>query len=212
MSQNLTKKQKRLINEIEQICQALRLDFGNAGNYGADERTTQLELIKRQIVLGEVVRAYTLVDENLNVAMCHFFFGKQRSFIRLWRTKRFRVFNHHIIEELPLLPKLRLVKALRSVDSRITQDIERLNALRNGLAHAFFPENLRKTKPEWKGKDIFSLDGIQAFTEDIRKIYEYFWEDEKYSDRQTTGNKRLNSAKFSRFVTLAADFCVILSF
>jgi hypothetical protein len=42
--------------------------------------------------------------------------------------------------------KLRLVKAI----------IEPLNAVRNGLTHAFFPENLRSSKPIWNGKDIFT--------------------------------------------------------
>ena len=53
-------------------------------------------------------------------------------------------------------------------------DIERLNALRNGLAHAFFPENLKKSKPEWKGKKIFSLEGLRFFLDDMAKLDGYF--------------------------------------
>jgi hypothetical protein len=50
------------------------------------------------------------------------------------------------------MAKLRFVKSLSKVPKAVASDIERLNALRNGLAHAFFPENLKKSKPEWNGK------------------------------------------------------------
>ena len=174
MAGRLTAKQTRLVREMEKICELVHLDFWNAAKYDADGRTAGLEMTKRRIVLGEVVHAYTMVDELLSVAMCHFFFGRTTSFIKLWRTKKFRIFNRHIIEELSLLPKLRLVRAARPVPSGTARDIERLNALRNGLAHALFPENLGKTKPEWKGKDIWSLEGLSAFVEDVQRIYDYF--------------------------------------
>lgn len=54
------------------------------------------------------------------------------------------------------------------------EDINRLNTLRNAIAHAFFPENLRSSKPTWKGKDIFSIEGLRQFSEDIAKIDDYF--------------------------------------
>jgi hypothetical protein len=160
MPGRLTKKQKALITELHEISALLHLDFYTADQYPTEGRTTLLELAKRQIVLGEVVRAFTMVDELLNTAMCHYFFGKQKSSIQLWKTKKFQIFNHHILEELHPLQKLRLVKAVGQVPAGISQDLERLCALRNGLAHTFFPENLRKSRPQWKGKDIFSLARI----------------------------------------------------
>ena len=69
---------------------------------------------------------------------------------------------------------LRLVKALRPIPKAISKDIDSLNALRNGLAHAFFPENLRKSKPTWKGKNIYSLDGAKLFMDDMRKVSDFF--------------------------------------
>jgi hypothetical protein len=39
---------------------------------------------------------------------------------------------------------------LAKMPKGVVGDIERLNALRNGLAHAFFPENLKRSEPEWK--------------------------------------------------------------
>jgi len=52
--------------------------------------------------------------------------------------------------------------------------------LRNGIAHTFFPENLRSSKPNWKGKDVFKFEGIKLLSEDISKIYAVFYRDEEW--------------------------------
>jgi hypothetical protein len=46
--------------------------------------------------------------------------------------------------------------------------------LRNALAHAFFPENLRKAKPTWRGKNIFFSEGSELFMSDMHKIADFF--------------------------------------
>jgi hypothetical protein len=75
------------------------------------------------------------------------------------------------------MQKLRFVKAIKHIPKAIVSDIERLNALRNGLAHALFPENLKKSKPVYKGKNIFSLEGIKQLQEDMDHLRDYFhWE------------------------------------
>jgi hypothetical protein len=130
--------------------------------------------MKNQIVRSQVIWDYTYVDELLGAAICHYFFGKKRGFIKLWKTKRFKNFNHYILEVLSLTEKLRLVKAIHKVPKSVAADIEALNALRNGLAHAFFPENLRSSKPIYKGKDIFSREGLERFIEDMGKVSTFF--------------------------------------
>lgn len=62
---------------------------------------------------------YVLVDEYLNGELCDHFFGRKRSYIALWKTKKFQLFNHHILEELSLMQKLRYVKSLRKVPKRL---------------------------------------------------------------------------------------------
>jgi hypothetical protein len=66
------------------------------------------------------------------------------------------------------------VKSFANIPKKIVTDIERLNSIRNGLAHSFFPENLRTSKPQWKGKNIFSLDGVKAFSVDMQQIKDLF--------------------------------------
>jgi hypothetical protein len=135
--------------------------------------TTRLRLAKDQLVRSQVVMSYALIDELLGSSIARYVFGSRRSFPQLWRTKRFRLFNYHILEELSLLKKLRLVKAIAPMPTRVVRDIERLNSLRNALAHAFFPENLKSAKPEWKGRNILTLPAIEEFSNDMQSIFDY---------------------------------------
>jgi len=156
-----------------------RLGIGTSGRnqIGISDsfrRNQHLQRIKRHLIIGEVIRRYTLIDEFLTNRMCRHFFGKKRSFPQLWKTERFRTFNHYIVEELSLLAKLRLVKTVSDVPKRIAAEIVRVNALRNGLAHAFFPENLKKSPPLWKGQSIFTPEGLQRFSEDLEAVNEHF--------------------------------------
>lgn len=170
----LTLKQRRLLGELDQIASLLRLDYAQIKEYKPEERTFRLELMRRQLVVSEVVVQYTLIDEHLNIQLCDYFFGRSRSYINLWKTKKFRNFNYHVLEALSLMEKLRFVKAITRLPRFVSADIERLNALRNGLAHAFFPENLRTTKPVYKGKGIFTLEGVRMFVDDMAKLVSYF--------------------------------------
>jgi hypothetical protein len=170
----LTPKQKQIIEELDQISALLSLDYQKALEYDRGGRTYYLKAARDKIVRGQVITWYTLMDEFLNMELCHYYFGRNSSFIGLWKTKRFQLFNHHILEELHLMQKLRHVKSIRKIPKGILETIERLNALRNGLAHAFFPENLRKTQPKWKGKDIFSLSGLEALQSDFDAVFKFF--------------------------------------
>jgi hypothetical protein len=85
-----------------------------------------------------------------------------------------------VIEKLSLLEKLRFVKAFSLISKSNSHIIEQLNILRNGLAHSFFPENLRTSKPLWKGGNIFSIDGLNSLRDDMVKVFEQFIEDEDW--------------------------------
>jgi hypothetical protein len=170
----LTALQRKIMAELEEIAELARLDYSNILDYDPEERTARLRLMKNQIVRSQIIADYTFVDELLGSAICHYFFGKKRGFIKLWKTKKFRNFNYYILEVLSLSEKLRLVKSITKVPKGVAADIEALNALRNGLAHAFFPENLRSAKPVYKGKDIFSSEGLRRFIEDMSEVSDFF--------------------------------------
>ena len=170
----LTDKQRRLVRELDEIASLLRLNYREIRTYEKESWTPRLKRVRDHFIRGEVILEYTLVDEFLNNILCHHFFGRKISFIRLWKTKKFRNFNYYVLEKLYLLEKLAYVKAFVNIPRGIVEDINRLNTLRNAVAHAFFPENLRSSKPTWKGKDIFSIEGLGQFNEDMAAIDDYF--------------------------------------
>ena len=137
----LTPKQVSLQNEIGEIIALLQLDYQNIQKRNPSTRTVHLQIIKDHLIRGQIIMYYTLVDELLNERICRYYFGGKSDFIRLWKTKRFQLFNYHVLEELSLMQKLRFVRSIKPVPRRIVGEIERLNALRNGIAHALFPEN-----------------------------------------------------------------------
>jgi len=174
VGEKLTKKQQELFGEIGEIASLLVIDYQNISRIKKSERTIHLEIIKNQMIRGQIIMYYTLVDDLLSDRIRRYYFGEKSDSIKLRESKRFQLFNHHVIEELSLLKKLSFVRAIMDVPKSITTEIERLNALRNGIVHAFFPENLKRYKPLWKGKNIFTFDGIKSMVEDMEKVFEFF--------------------------------------
>lgn len=170
----LTKKQKRLMTELHKLYDLLSIDFYDIKAYPKKQRTVRLEMMKRAAARQEVVTSYTHVDEYLASELCVHFFGSKKSFPALWKTKRFKLFNAHFLEEMSLMPKLRYVKSLKRVPKTVAADIDRLNALRNAVAHSFFPENVKKSRAEWKGKSIFTFEGIERFIQDMVAVDGFF--------------------------------------
>jgi hypothetical protein len=128
---------------------------------------------KRNLIISAILREYLLMDEHLNNEMCSEFFPR-RTYAALWKTKRFRAFNHNILDRLPVLQKLEFVRARISLPNEFYERIRALNSLRNAVAHSFFPEN-RKVKPRWKGCDIFVLEGYTQFFNDIFEVSQFFY-------------------------------------
>lgn len=114
-AKQLTGHQIQLKNELREIGSLLQIDYDNIAEYDPEERTPRLKLMMNQLIRSEVIVKYVLIDEELSVAICHYFFGKKRGFIRLWRAKKFRNFNYYVIEVLSLNEKFRLVKAIARV-------------------------------------------------------------------------------------------------
>jgi hypothetical protein len=42
------------------------------------------------------------------------------------------------------------------------------------MAHALFPENLHRSQPRYRGRDIFSLEGVRILHEDMGEVRDYF--------------------------------------
>ena len=184
MPSRLTKKQRRLRKELDAIAETIGMDYWNILDREPAARTPVLEVIKREFIRGEIVTQYTLIDDMMATKICQYFFPGH-GMIYLWKTKRFRRFNYYVLERLYLLQKLAFLKDVYQVPRNVASTIEEINNLRNAMAHAFFPENLRAyqmkgrstpRKPitvRYKGEDVFAQAGIERFQEDCSQVFNF---------------------------------------
>jgi len=168
----LTKNQKKLIEDIKELQQILNLDYQVIIDGDKEGISPNLELARDHIIRGAIIMDYTFIDELLNERLSKYYFG-QTSFIKLWRTKKFKNFNYYVLERLSLRYKLEHVQSISKIPSNISKIITDINVIRNALAHSFFPENRRK-KPLYKQKDIYSMEGFKFFIKDVQKVFDYF--------------------------------------
>jgi hypothetical protein len=183
-AKQLTKRQRALVLELAAIMRRLNYDYRDVTDLDSEVRTAVLQSLIREIVRGQVVHQYTLVDEYLGLKVCEYLF--HGSPIRLWRTKSFERFNYFILEKMSLLEKLAFVRDVYNVPKSIVEKIESLNAIRNAVAHAFYPENLRayrrKGKPArvtpisvtYKGSDLFRLQGLDRLLDETIVLFDFF--------------------------------------
>jgi hypothetical protein len=177
----LTPKQRRLRKEIDEIASSISMDHWAIEGYEPDVRSFRLRIMMDKLVRGEVIFKYTLVDEYLTCVICDYYFhrpDKSVSYQKLWKTKRFRVFVHYIMDELFLLKKLDIVHAIRAVPKDVRSAITRINDARNALAHSFFPQNRRRymaaKRVLYEGLNLFTKDGMNRFQADFDVVTQYF--------------------------------------
>lgn len=184
MADSLTAKQRKLLIELGEIAKIVRVDYWNILDRERESRTPVLEVMKRELIRGEIVGQYTLIDDILATELCRYFLpGKNQ--IAQWKTKRYRRFNYFVIEKLYLTQKLAFLKDVYVVPKGIASTIEAVNTLRNAMAHAFFPENLRayhmKGRPapgkpvsvRYRGEDMFTATGAKKFVEDCTNVIHF---------------------------------------
>lgn len=177
----LTKHQRRSLAEIKEIAAIAKLDYPEIETYDPEARTAILGLMKDHIVRSDVISSYTLIDEFLIDVICNYYFKRKgQTYRQRWRTKRFRIFVHYIMDETYLLKKLAVVNAIRSVPKDVRAAVGRINDVRNDLAHSFFPQNRRRyyasgKKVTYDGIPLFSKDGLSRFQGDYDLAYKYLW-------------------------------------
>jgi hypothetical protein len=172
----LTTRQKTKVKELHEIAELIAVDFWNVENVRDDnsKKNLLLHLTKDKLIRSDIVYSYVLLDELLCELIARYFFDPRKTSFQLWKTdERFKMFNYHVLEGMSLLRKLALVKEYHDIPKPIEEIIVLTNMVRNAVAHSLFPMNKRdfkKTrKVTYKGKDIFTLEGLRRFNEDINK-------------------------------------------
>jgi hypothetical protein len=82
-----------------------------------------------------------------------------------------------MLDEMYLLKKMQMAHAIRPLPKDVRATIEKANAIRNAMAHSFFPENrkehMKVGKVLYAGKDIRTADGLRQFKDDCHDAYDY---------------------------------------
>jgi len=164
----LTRRQRALFGEAEAIASLANFDFHLIEDKDIDA-TLGLQIAIHKMATGEVVIRYTLLDEILADLIARYFF-QSADFPKLWRTKKFSTFVHHVLDEMYLLKKMDVVHAIKPLPSNVRKAIRKINAVRNAFAHSLFPENRkehRKNKKVLYGdNDIRTHEGLKNFLVD----------------------------------------------
>ena len=163
----LTRAQTRLVAEIEEVASDLGLDYRSLLEQwaGSEYLTTLLGLARRELIAAAIVHEYTYIDELLGSIIARYFMGTLGG-VRAWRSKRFQRFNYFVLEKLYVVQKLALVRDIRALPRESVRYVEKINDLRNAVAHSFFPENLRGERTRYKGLDVFTVEGFRRLRED----------------------------------------------
>jgi len=174
----LTKRQQALLKEAEAIARLTKLDLHLIDE--DPDPTLALTIAIQKMVIAEVVIRYTFLDEILADLIAKYYFKQVKTridFVKLWRSKQFSTFVHHILDEMYLLKKMELVHAIEPLPSNVIKTIRKINAVRNAFAHSLFPENRkehRKTKKVLYGdRDIRTQEGLKKFLEDWQPTFNY---------------------------------------
>jgi hypothetical protein len=174
----LARAEKRLYKTAEELGEIAGVNFWNADDWEKDSRIPLLQLAIRQIVIGAVVTEYTLIDDTLATVLCRYYLKQpgKRKYIR-WRTKKFRVFVQYVLDEMYLLKKMEAIHAYEPLPRELREILRKLNAIRNALAHSFFPENRKEYRKDrkvlWDGKRIETAEGLQSLRNDCHRAFVY---------------------------------------
>lgn len=176
---SFTRLEHRLKNEAEAIGRLAQVNFWDAEEWErGQERQARLRVVIHTMVVGAVVKQYTLFDEILSDTILKYYFKAKgtKRFI-LWRQKSFRTFVHFMLDEMYLLKKMEIVNAVKPLPKEVRETLRKVNAIRNSLAHSFFPENRKEHKRAgavlYDGKDIRTSEGLEKFLSDCHEAWVY---------------------------------------
>ena len=161
--QSMMTRNKHLIKEIKAIQKLLGLT-----TEGADPNT--LASIKEQYIRGEIIMTHTLIDQFFDEIIRKYFFRKK---VTLSRERKF-AFQVDVLGKISFLNKLRFVKRITKMPRELCSDIEKLNELRNAIAHTFATRIKSKNISSF-GKNAFTFAGLKLFLIKRKRIWHFLF-------------------------------------
>lgn len=163
---------KRGIAKVEKLSEIANIYATGLDQLHPKVRAVALLITVQRIVVAHIVARYTAMDNLLNEIIIFYFFG-QKAVRRKQgdqRSKKLRIFRHHVLDETYLLKKMQIIHEIQPVPAKISEHIRKLNAIRNAVTHSSNPEyrkEYRKTKKvAYSKRDIFTPQGLSLFETD----------------------------------------------
>jgi hypothetical protein len=172
----LTKYQARVLREYEHILEAIGLNPDRVFDLAEGDTEAVVPVLKSmtdQAVRSDVIFEYTFIDMELDSVLIRHFFGTGKKLQAAKKTKRYKTLNL-MLQNTYLMQKLTIVRSFKDVPKSIVSKVAAINDLRNGLAHTFFVRELKPAKRTYKGHNIFTRKGLEAFREDVQEIRYFF--------------------------------------
>jgi hypothetical protein len=156
---------------------------------------TNLEGQKRRLIRMMILEDYLQIDSKMSILVTDFLFHhcqkEYEDMLKVTTSKEYLVFTDKLLKEMPFLRKVAVIKGFLSVPSDIVSGLNKINDLRNAIAHALIPESLGEERVLYKGELIFSLKGAKLFNKDTTKIMTYL---QKHFTQAFENNKKLSKA------------------
>lgn len=170
----LSRQNKDLVKEIEEIRRVTLTNYDNIHEYS--QKTVRLKAIKEQLIRGRVIMWHSWVDESMDHAISNYFFYNHKRGGRGrigWNSNKYSRFKYYLLERVAFRRKMELVLIIKPFWRKYKNIVEKLDSLRNILAHSFFPED-RPKKPLYKNKDIFTLEGVTLLETDMQGMHNVY--------------------------------------
>lgn len=138
---------------------------------------SQLEGQKRQLITVLILNSYLQIDAKMSILVANFFFhhcSKEWEVVqKVVNSKEFLVFSKKLLNEMPFLRKVSVIKEFVVIPKDTLTTINKLNDLRNAIAHSLMPEQLGEERVKYKGKLIFTLTGAKLIKQDVGKVMSF---------------------------------------
>lgn len=133
---------------------------------------------QKAVIHSVILSDYLEMNSKFDTLILNYFFNHcQNSYedtIKKTGAEEFKIFQVEILESMPFLRKFTIIKRFVEVPSDMKKNVEKLNDLRNAIAHHMLPEKLKDNRVIYKKKLIYNLDGLKCYHEDIIKTFDFF--------------------------------------
>ena len=165
MKRKRSARSDRLKKEIEE----LRMIAFGAPEHSPFPETDYLEIERESIVRARVLLDCAMVEEVIAVIIMDHVLDDSPKWNQIkyfGRIKKYRMLYDDVLGRLPARYKLAVAKKFIRIPKTISNNIQRMLALRDVFAHVRTLDYTKRRDLDYKGKNILSEAGFQSYVQD----------------------------------------------